>query len=231
MLQLVIAEDIAKVRQQVEQSCHKFARNPAEVKILAVSKTQPAAAVRAAWQAGQSAFGENYLQEALQKQQELQDLELEWHFIGPVQSNKTRDLAAHFDWLHTLDRFKIARRLSEQRAPKQPPLQVLIQVNISQEASKSGVAPSDVLVLAEQVQALPQLELRGLMCIPEATNDETEQRRAFAQMQALFQRLQVAFPQARLDTLSMGMSGDLQAAIAEGSTLVRIGTAIFGARQ
>lgn len=231
MLQSVIVEHIAKVRQQVEQSCHKFARNPTEIKILAVSKTQPAVAVRAAWQAGLTAFGENYLQEALQKQQELQDLDLEWHFIGPVQSNKTRDLAAHFDWLHTLDRFKVARRLSEQRAPEQPPLQVLIQVNISQEASKSGVAPSDVLVLAEQVQALPQLELRGLMCIPEAIDDETEQRRVFAQMQALFQRLQAAFPQARLDTLSMGMSGDLQAAIAEGSTLVRIGTAIFGARQ
>ena len=231
MLQSVIVEHIAKVRQQVEQSCHKFARNPTEIKILAVSKTQPAAAVREAWQAGLQAFGENYLQEALQKQQELQDLDLEWHFIGPVQSNKTRDLAAHFDWLHTLDRFKIARRLSEQRPEQLPPLQVLIQVNISQEASKSGVAPSDVLVLAEQVQALPQLELRGLMCIPEATDDETEQRRAFAQMQALFQRLQMAFPQARLDILSMGMSGDLQAAIAEGSTLVRIGTAIFGARQ
>ncbi|MDR9466951.1 YggS family pyridoxal phosphate-dependent enzyme [Marinospirillum sp.] len=231
MLQSVIAQHIAKVRQQVEQACHKFARNPIQVKILAVSKKQPATAIREAAATGQKAFGENYLQEGLQKQQELADLDLEWHFVGPIQSNKTRDLAENFAWVHTLDRFKVARRLSEQRPEKLPPLQVLIQVNISDEASKSGVAASDALVLAEQVMVLPHLELRGLMCIPAATDDYQQQRATFAQMAALQKRLQAAFPAARLDTLSMGMSGDLEAAIAEGSTLVRIGTAIFGARQ
>ncbi|SFC31552.1 hypothetical protein SAMN05660443_2215 [Marinospirillum celere] len=231
MLQSVIAQHIAKVRQQVEQACHKFARNPIQVKILAVSKKQPAAAIREAAAVGQLAFGENYLQEALQKQTELADLDLEWHFIGPIQSNKTRDLAVHFAWVHTLDRYKIARRLNEQRPEAKGKLQVLIQVNISSEPNKSGVAPSDLLALAEEIQELPQLELRGLMCIPAATDDFAQQRLAFAQLAALHQRLQDAFPEARLDTLSMGMSGDLEAAIAEGSTLVRIGTAIFGARD
>jgi len=231
MLQSVTAQHIAKVRQQVGQACDKFARNPTQVKILAVSKRQTAAAIREAVAAGQEAFGENYLQEALEKQQELADLNLEWHFIGPIQSNKTRDLAENFAWVHTLDRLKVARRLNDQRPKEQLPLQVLIQVNISDEQSKSGVAASEALALAEQVLALPRLQLRGLMCIPAATEDFQQQRTAFAQLAALQKRLQQALPDADLDTLSMGMSGDLEAAIAEGSTLIRIGTAIFGARS
>ncbi|WP_114416816.1 YggS family pyridoxal phosphate-dependent enzyme [Marinospirillum perlucidum] len=231
MLQSVIAQHIAKVRQQVEQACHKFERNPAQVKILAVSKKQSSQAIREAAAEGQQAFGENYLQEALQKQEELGDLDLEWHFIGPIQSNKTRDLASHFNWVHTLDRFKVARRLNDQRPEELEPLKVLIQVNISDEQSKSGIAPADLLALADQIMQLPRLELRGLMCIPAASDDVSEQRKTFAQMAALFKRLQEAYPQAQIDTLSMGMSGDLEAAIAEGSSLVRIGTAIFGARN
>lgn len=231
MLQSVTAQHIAKVRQQVGQACDKFARNPTQVKILAVSKKQPATAIREAVVAGQRAFGENYLQEGLQKQQELADLDLEWHFIGPIQSNKTRDLAENFAWVHTLDRFKVARRLNDQRPDNLPPLQVLIQVNISEEASKSGVAVQDALSLAEQLLQLPRLQLRGLMCIPAASDDFQQQRAAFARLAALQEQLHKALPQLELDTLSMGMSGDLEAAIAEGSTLVRIGTAIFGARQ
>lgn len=237
MLHSVISEHIAKVRLQVEQACHKVGRNPAEVKILAVSKTQPADAVAAAAKTGQQAFGENYLQEALEKQSVLQAEypELEWHFIGPVQSNKTRDIAEHFAWVHTLDREKIARRLAEQRPEQLPPLQVLIQVNVSGEASKSGVAPEQVTALADVVRQLPRLQLRGLMCIPEATDQVDQQQAAFCQLRLLLEQLQSHFaktgqPDALLDTLSMGMSGDLDAAVAEGSTLVRIGTAIFGAR-
>lgn len=231
MLQSVITEHIAKVRQQVEQACHKFDRDPTEVKVLAVSKTQPAEAVRSAVTAGQQAFGENYLQEALQKQQALADLtELEWHFIGAVQSNKSRDIAENFAWLHTLERQKIAQRLNDQRPESLPKLKVLIQVNISNEVSKSGVVPSEVLAFAKQLTQLPRLELRGLMSIPKASENLDEQRYAFAQLAALQKELQEALPSLNFDTLSMGMSGDLQAAIAEGSTLVRIGTAIFGAR-
>lgn len=237
MLHSVISEHIAKVRLQVEQACHKVGRHPAEVKILAVSKTQPAMAVAAAAETGQQAFGENYLQEALEKQALLlADFpDLEWHFIGPVQSNKTRDIAEHFAWVHTLDREKIARRLAEQRPEHLAPLQVLIQVNVSGEASKSGVAPEQVIALADTVRQLPRLQLRGLMCIPEATDQLEQQHAAFRQLRLLLEQLQRHFvasgqSAALLDTLSMGMSGDLDAAIAEGSTLVRIGTAIFGAR-
>jgi pyridoxal phosphate enzyme (YggS family) len=237
MLHSVISEHIAKVRLQVEQACHKVGRNPAEVKILAVSKTQPADAVAAAAKTGQQAFGENYLQEALQKQVSLQAEfpDLEWHFIGPVQSNKTRDIAVNFAWVHTLDREKVARRLAEQRPEQLPPLQVLIQVNVSGEASKSGVAPEQVIALADTIRQLPRLQLRGLMCIPEATEQQDQQQAAFRQLRLLLEQLQNHFAKtgesdALLDTLSMGMSGDLDAAVAEGSTLVRIGTAIFGAR-
>lgn len=231
MLRSVIVEHIAKVNQQVEQACHKFGRNPAAVRLLAVSKTQPAEALLEAVAAGQRAFGENYLQEALQKQQQLAHLpELEWHFIGPVQSNKTRDIATHFDWVHTLERLKVAQRLNDQRPEPLPPLQVLIQVNVSGEASKSGIEPQALPELAAAVIALPRLQLRGLMCIPEAVEDFAQQRAAFARLRALLETLQHQYPALPLDTLSMGMSGDLQAAIAEGSTLVRIGTAIFGAR-
>lgn len=232
MLHSVITEHIAKVRQQVEQACHKFGRNPSEVKVLAVSKTQPAEAIRVAAVTGQQAFGENYLQEALQKQQELADLpELEWHFIGAVQSNKTREIAENFAWLHTLARQKIAQRLNDQRPAKLPKLKVLIQVNISNEASKAGILPSEVLGFAKQLLELPRLEVCGLMCIPKASEDFTQQRQAFAQLADLQAQLMQALPELNLTTLSMGMSGDLEAAIAEGSTLVRIGTAIFGARE
>lgn len=232
MLHSVITEHIAKVRQQVEQACHKFGRNPSEVKVLAVSKTQPAEAIRVAAATGQQAFGENYLQEALQKQQELADLpELEWHFIGAVQSNKTREIAENFAWLHTLARQKIAQRLNDQRPAKLPKLKVLIQVNISNEASKAGILPSEVLGFAKQLLELPRLEVCGLMCIPKASEDFTQQRKAFAQLADLQAQLMQALPELNLTTLSMGMSGDLEAAIAEGSTLVRIGTAIFGARE
>lgn len=231
MLHSVITEHIAKVHQQVEQACHKFSRNPSEVKVLAVSKTQSAAAVRCAAATGQLDFGENYLQEALQKQQDLADLpKLEWHFIGAVQSNKTRDIAENFAWLHTLDRQKIAQRLNDQRPPQLPKLKVLIQVNISNETSKAGVTPQELFLLAEQVAQLPRLELCGLMCIPQAADDFTEQRQAFAKLASLQAELKQKLPSLNLTTLSMGMSGDLEAAIAEGSTLVRIGTAIFGAR-
>src|SRR5690554_1133951 len=232
MLHSVITEHIAKVRQQVEQACHKFGRNPSKVKVLAVSKTQPAEAIRVAAATGQQAFGENYLQEALQKQQELADLpELEWHFIGAVQSNKTREIAENFAWLHTLARQKIAQRLNDQRPAKLPKLKVLIQVNISNEASKAGILPSEVLGFAKQLLELPRLEVCGLMCIPKASEDFTQQRQAFAQLADLQVQLMQALPELNLTTLSMGMSGDLEAAIAEGSTLVRIGTAIFGARE
>lgn len=244
MLHSVIPEHIAKVYQQVTQACHKSRRDPAQVKILAVSKTQPAEAIRAAATTGQRAFGENYLQEALQKQQQLTDLsELEWHFIGAVQSNKTREIAENFAWLHTLDRQKIAQRLNDQRPAHLPKLNVLIQVNISNEASKAGIAPTALLALAQQVVKLPHLTLRGLMCIPKASDKVAEQRQAFAQLAALQKQLQEdlqkdvqkalqgTLPDLALNTLSMGMSGDLEAAIAEGSTLVRIGTAIFGTRE
>lgn len=231
MLHSVIAEHIAKVGQQVEEACHKFGRKPSEVKVLAVSKTQSTDAIRAAVAAGQQAFGENYLQEALQKQQDLTDLpRLEWHFIGAVQSNKTRDIAENFAWLHTLARLKIAQRLNDQRPPELPKLKVLIQVNLSGEASKAGVAAAEVFALAQEVAHLPRLELCGLMCIPKASDDFFKQRQAFAQLSALQAELKQALPSLNLATLSMGMSGDLEAAIAEGSTLVRIGTAIFGAR-
>lgn len=232
MFPSLVTEHIAKVRQQVEQACLKFGRNPLDVQVLAVSKTQPAEAIRAAAATGQQAFGENYLQEALQKQQQLADLpELEWHFIGAIQSNKTRELAENFAWLHTLDRLKIAQRLNDQRPAHLPPLKVLIQVNISDEASKAGVAPTEALALAKQVMQLPRLALCGLMCIPKATEDFTEQRQAFAQLAALQADLKQALPTANLNTLSMGMSSDLEAAVAEGSTCVRIGTAIFGLRE
>lgn len=197
--------------------------------LLAVSKTRPAEDIRAAHALGINDFGENYLQEALPKIEALQALGLTWHFIGPIQSNKTRPIAEHFDWVHSVDRDKIARRLNEQRPADAPPLQVCLQVNVSGEASKSGVSPADLPALAEAVLHLPRLRLRGLMAIPAATNSDAEQRAAFAQLRGLFEELKPQAPD--LDTLSMGMSGDLEAAVAEGSTLLRIGTALFGPRH
>ena len=199
-----------------------------EVTLLAVSKAQHAEKLREAYEAGQTKFGENYLQEALNKQVELKDLDIEWHFIGPIQSNKTQPIAQHFSWVHGVDRLKIAQRLSDARPADLAPLQICLQVNISGEASKSGVAPNELLDLVKAVAALPRLNLRGLMTIPEPTDDEAVQRQQFKQMRNLlngFKKEGFA-----LDTLSMGMSSDYKIAIEEGATIVRIGSAIFGAR-
>ena len=208
-------------------------RARSEVQLLAVSKTFPAEAVLEAMAAGQHAFGENYLQEALDKiasvAQAQPDAPVEWHFIGPIQSNKTRPIAGAFAWVHTVERLKIAQRLSEQRPPELGLLNICLQVNISGEASKSGASPDELPALAREVAQLPNLRLRGLMAIPEPTTDEAEQRAAFARLRALFDALRA--DGLELDTLSMGMSGDMAAAIAEGATIVRIGSAIFGARD
>jgi len=220
-----IANNIAKVAARIREAAQAAGRDPDTVGLLAVSKTQPAEAIREANGAGLSDFGENYLQEALEKQADLADLALTWHFIGPIQSNKTRAIAEHFDWVHSVDRLKIAQRLSEQRPAELPPLNVCLQVNVSGEASKSGCAPQDVAELARTIATLPNLRLRGLMAIPEPTDDRAEQHAAFARLRQLQQALAL-----ELDTLSMGMSQDLEAAIAEGATWVRIGTALFGAR-
>ena len=196
--------------------------------LLAVSKTKPAAAIRALAALGQRAFGENYVQEALAKQRELADLQLEWHLIGPLQSNKCREVALHFDWLQSLDRTKLIESLSRFRPAEKAPLNVLIQVNIDAQASKSGCAPEAVPQLAAQVAAAPRLRLRGLMAIPQPSTDTAVRRAAFGRMRALFDAAQSTFPQ--MDTLSMGMSEDFELAIAAGSTMVRIGTALFGGR-
>lgn len=203
-------------------------RDKQEITLLAVSKTFPATAVREAYEGGQRAFGESYVQEALDKIETLRELPLEWHFIGPMQSNKTRPIAENFSWVHGIDRLKIAERLSAQRPSDQPPLNVCIQVNVSGETSKSGVAQESVLQLAQQVAALPQLRLRGLMAIPAPADSLDEQRKPFAQLRELLQQLNTQG--LALDTLSMGMSQDMEAAILEGATIVRVGSAIFGAR-
>jgi PLP dependent protein len=224
-----IVDNIYAVRAQIARAAHLCGRAPQSVQLLAVSKTRPADELRLAFAAGQQAFGENYLQEALDKIGILQDLAIEWHFIGPIQSNKTRPIAEHFHWVHSVDRAKIARRLSEQRPDSLPPLNVCLQVNISAESSKAGCLPGDTAALAHEVARLPNLRLRGLMAIPAASSDPQIQRRAFADMRELLHNLRTDHP--HLDTLSMGMSGDLEAAIAEGASIVRIGTAIFGPRQ
>jgi hypothetical protein len=221
-----IEKNIAKVAARIREAAQAVDRDPATVGLLAVSKTQPAAAIREAAAGGIRDFGENYLQEALDKQAELSDLSLAWHFIGPIQSNKTKSIAEHFDWVHSVDRLKIAQRLSDQRPAELPPLNICLQVNVSGEASKSGCAPEELPQLAQAVAAMPQLRLRGLMCIPAPSEDPAEQRAAFARLRALRDELPLT-----LDTLSMGMSQDLEAAIAEGATWVRIGTALFGARD
>ena len=221
-----IAKNIAKVRTRIREAAQACGRDPETVGLLAVSKTKPAAAVREAHACGQSDFGENYLQEALNKQAELSDLPLTWHFIGPIQSNKTRPIAEHFAWVHSVDRLKIAQRLSEQRPTQLPPLNICLQVNVSGEASKSGCTPDELPALAKAVSQLPNLRLRGLMTIPEPTSDVAQQHAACARLRQLRDDLNL-----ELDVLSMGMSDDLEAAIAEGATWVRIGTALFGARD
>lgn len=221
-----IAENIAKVGARIREAAQASQRNLQDIGLLAVSKTKPADAVREAHAAGLRDFGENYLQEALEKQAALSDLPLIWHFIGPIQSNKTRPIAEHFDWVHSVDRLKIAQRLSDQRPAHLPALNICLQVNVSLEASKSGCSPEELPELARAISALPNLRLRGLMAIPEATDDNAAQHAAFARLRQLRDDLAL-----NLDTLSMGMSHDLEAAIAEGATWVRIGTALFGARD
>lgn len=224
-----IAENIQRTLTQIRDSEVLFKRVPDSVKLLAVSKTKPAEQLREAYAAGQRDFGENYLQDALGKIEQLADLAIVWHFIGPLQSNKTRPVAEHFDWVHSIDRLKIAQRLNDQRPASLSPLNICLQINISDEANKSGIAPVDAPTLVAELIKLPNLRLRGLMAIPAADLDETGQRQAFAALRRLFEQLLPLAP--GMDTLSMGMSQDLDAAIAEGSNLVRIGTAIFGARD
>ena len=224
-----IGFNMQAVRQRVADAARACGRDPAAVGLIAVSKTFGADAVAAAHACGQRVFGENYVQEAVDKIVALASLELEWHFIGPIQSNKTRQIAENFAWVHSVDRAKIAERLSAARPDALAPLQVCIQINIGDENTKSGVAPADAPALARAIAALPRLKLRGLMTIPPASDDPAQQRRYFAELRKL--KEQLAMAGVALDTLSMGMSADLEAAIAEGATLVRVGTAIFGQRQ
>lgn len=223
-----IAKRLQVVRERIRRAAEAAGRTVQEVQLVAVSKTWPPEAIREAYGAGQQAFGESYVQEALGKMEALADLPLEWHFVGPIQRNKTGAIAHRFAWVHSVDRERIARRLADARPQEMPPLNVCIQVNVSGEASKSGVAPQEVLPLAQAIADLPRLKLRGLMAIPRPTRDPGEQRRQFRLLRDLRLALQARGIDA--DTLSMGMSDDLEAAIAEGATLVRVGTAIFGPR-
>ena len=228
-----IGNKLQLVRARIAQACEKSHRPPSAVRLLAVSKTFDAQAVREAAAAGQRDFGENYLQEAVAKIEALPGLGLQWHCIGPVQSNKSRLVAQHFDWLHTLDRLALAQRLSDLRPPGRAPLNVCLQVNIDAAPTKSGLAPAQALELAQAVLGLPGLRLRGLMAIPDPVQGFEAQCASLAPVQALFDVLRAGLPaadQTAFDTLSLGMSGDLEAAIACGSTLVRVGTAIFGQR-
>ncbi|WP_261816011.1 YggS family pyridoxal phosphate-dependent enzyme [Vibrio gallicus] len=228
-----IQVNLERIQDEIRDYELKFGRPPQSVQLLAVSKTKPNQAILDALGAGHRQFGENYVQEGVEKIQYFQEhhsqFEIEWHFIGPIQSNKTRPIAENFDWVHSIERTKIAKRLSQQRGTDLPPLQVLIQVNTSAEESKSGVDEQQVLELAQAITELPNLTLRGLMSIPAAVADHQQQLEAFKQLSAMFEQLQCLYPQ--VDTLSMGMSGDMPAAIEAGSTMVRIGTAIFGSRN
>ncbi len=223
-----IADRLVHVQTRITLAAQAAGRDPANIKLLAVSKTHSIAELEAALAAGQTAFGESYLQDALPKIEHIGD-QAEWHFIGPIQSNKTRQIAVHFNWVHSVDRIKIAQRLSEQRPRELPPLNICLQVNTSGEAAKAGIPPADTQALAEAVSKLPHLRLRGLMTIPAQDQDPARQRQPFRQLRSLFEQLNAG--DFSLDTLSMGMSDDLEAAIAEGTTLVRVGTAIFGPRR
>ncbi len=227
-MNLSIANKLQHVQAQIELACQAAGRPVGSVRLLAVSKTWGPEAVRAAHAAGQTAFGENYIQEAIDKIGALRDLALEWHCIGPIQSNKTRWVAEYFDWVHSVDRLKIAQRLSEQRPDHLPPLQVCIQVNVDGGETKSGVSPQELPALAQAVAALPRLQLRGLMHIPEPAETDAQMRAVHARAKSLLEALREQG--LSLDTLSMGMSADMATAIAEGSTMVRVGTAIFGQR-
>jgi len=222
-----IAQRLKQIREQISAAERACNRRPGSVLLLAVSKTKPSEDIAAAYQSGQRHFGENYLQEALRKQQELGSYAITWHFIGPIQSNKTKPLATHFDWVHSVDSLKIAKRLSEQRPAHLPPLNICLQVNISDEPSKSGITLAELPELCEQVAQLPNLKLRGVMAIPAPQQDFDLQRQPY---RALYQAV-AKLDRPELDTFSFGMTGDLKAAIAEGSTIVRIGTALFGERD
>jgi pyridoxal phosphate enzyme (YggS family) len=224
-----ITDRIKNLQQQLEQAASQCNRNNADIRILAVSKTRSVEEIRRAQSAGLRCFGENYLQEALAKIDQLGHQDFEWHFIGPIQSNKTRDLAAHFDWVQTVDRLKIAQRLSEQRSPSMRALNVCVQINIDNEPQKAGIAPQEALTLCRQISHLPGLKLRGLMAIPMASTEAEKQLASFTATRELFDRL--CADGLALDTLSMGMSGDWQAAIRAGSNMIRIGTDIFGPRH
>jgi PLP dependent protein len=225
----MICDRLKTVKQKIHEAEQRYQRIPGSVQLLAVSKTKPAEAIRAAWDCGQRSFGENYAQELQDKSETLKDLDIDWHFIGPLQSNKTRIIAAHAHWVHSIGREKIARRLNDQRPDELPPINVCLQINISGETSKSGLELEEVRNLARQIMELPRLRLRGLMTLPAPEQDFDHQRAAFARIRELFEELNAQGME--LDTLSMGMSGDMEAAIAEGATIVRIGTAIFGARD
>lgn len=224
-----ISTRLAAVRTRISHAEAQYGRIHGSVTLLAVSKTWPASAIRDAATAGQIHFGESYLQEALDKIGALSDLDLVWHFIGPVQSNKTRDIATHFDWVHSVDRVKIAQRLNDQRPDTMPPLNICLQVNIANEPTKSGVTPAQLPQLAAEMACFPRLRLRGLMTIPAQVNDIDQQRKAFHELGSLLHTLNT--DGFAMDTLSMGMSADMEAAIAEGATIVRIGTDIFGVRN
>ena len=224
-----VASSLQAVKDRIARAAQSAGRHPDEITLLAASKTHHAERVREAWHAGQTIFGENYLQEALAKMPALAELPIEWHFIGPIQSNKTRRIAENFSWVHSVDRVKIADRLSKDRSDSLPPLQICLQVNVSGEESKSGVAPEEVADMAAHVVCLPRLKLRGLMAVPELTISTALQRSQFHILRDLFDRLKR--DGYELDTLSMGMSEDLDTAIAEGATMVRVGTAIFGPRR
>lgn len=223
-----IATNLQAVRQRIATAALRFGRDPESVQLLAVSKTWPEGAIKEAAACGQHAFGENYVQEAVGKISSLANQNLSWHFIGPLQSNKTRLVAEQFDWVHSIDRLKIAERLSTQRPPDRTPLQICVEVNLCHENSKSGCAPADAPPLCRAIALLPHLQLRGLMAIPQPVEDFDQQRLLFRRLRQL--KEQLAAEGIALDTLSMGMSHDLEAAIAEGATLVRVGTAIFGHR-
>ena len=226
-----IQQRVQHVLDKIHLAATQYQRSQQPIQLLAVSKTQPAERLLEAYQAGHRAFGENYLQEAREKQEALSALEIEWHFIGPIQSNKTREIAEHFQWVHSVDRLKIAKRLSEQRPKSLPPLSICLQVNIDNEASKSGVNLQALPQLAKEIEHLPNITLRGLMAIPAKKETFAAQRSTFARLTQARDQLQASIPSLTLDTLSMGMSDDLEAAIAEGATIVRVGSAIFGPRQ
>lgn len=224
-----IAQNLANISQRVEAAAHAVGRDPHDIAILAVSKTHSAAKIREAYAAGLTRFGESYVQEAIPKIQALSELPLEWHYIGPIQSNKTRDIAEHFAWVHSVDRLKIASRLNEQRPKELKPLNICVQINISLETSKSGIVQQALHEFVAQLRSLRRLKLRGLMAIPQKTADQRQQRALFADLRRMFDDLNQEGYQ--LDTLSMGMTDDLEAAVMEGSTLLRIGTGLFGARS